>query len=67
MAGTGAGWRMSRLTLRKRLFFIAVLVGALIFGFLTMQDPSPTHPVPEPSPAFTGNAGVPETSPIGPS
>ncbi len=58
---------MMLLTPRKRLIFAGFIIGALLLGFLTMTDPAPKHPVPEPSPAFTGDVGVPEVSPIGPS
>ena len=58
---------MMRLTPRKRFIFAAFIIGAVLLGFLTMTDPAPKHPVPEPSPAFTGDVEVPEVSPIGPS
>jgi hypothetical protein len=57
---------MMLLTPRKRLIFAGFIIGALLLGFLTMTDPAPKHPVPEPSAAFTGEVEVPEVSPIGP-
>ena len=54
--------------LRRAIFIaviIAVIVGPLLFGFLTMTDPAPKLPQPEGRPDYVGQADVPETSPIG--
>ena len=51
------------MTPRKRLIYAVLIVAALLFGFLTMTDPAPEHPQPEPSPAFTGDVDAPEVSP----
>ncbi len=53
------------MTPRRRIVYAVIIVAAFLVGFLTMTDPAPKHPVPEPSPAFTGDVDVPEVSPIG--
>ena len=56
--------------MRRRITILAIVVGlvlaALVYGFLTMTDPPPGHPVPEGSPAHVGGGEVPEVSPATP-
>jgi hypothetical protein len=47
------------------LAVLALGLAWLIYGLLTMTDPS-TGPHPEPSPALVGSGEVPETSPVQP-
>ena len=56
--------------MRRRITILAIVVGlvlaALVYGFLTMTDPPPRHPVQEGSPAHVGEGEVPEVSPATP-
>jgi len=55
---------------RQKITVLAIVVGlllaALVYGFLTMTDPPPRHPVPEGSPAHVGDVEAPEVSPATP-
>jgi hypothetical protein len=52
---------------RNKITILVIVVGlvlaGLAYGFLTMTDPPPRHPVPEGSPAHVGEGEVPEISP----
>jgi hypothetical protein len=54
------------MTWRRRLLLGALVLAPFVFGFLTMTDPPPEHPQPEPSPAFVGDGEVPEIAPAQP-
>jgi len=51
---------------RATLILIGLTLALLVYGFLTMTDPPPRHPVPEGSPAFVGDGDVPEVGPVTP-
>jgi hypothetical protein len=51
---------------RVALIFVGLALALLVYGFLTMTDPSPRHPVPEGSPAYAGDVDVPEVGPVTP-
>ncbi len=51
---------------RAALLLAGLILAGLIYGFLTMTDPPPKHPVREPSPAYVGDGDVPEVAPATP-
>jgi hypothetical protein len=51
---------------RAALVLVALVLAALVYGFLTMTDPPPRHPVPEGSPAYVGDVEAPEVGPVAP-
>lgn len=51
---------------RAVLVLVGLVLAALVYGFLTMSDPAPRHPVPEGSPAYVGDVEAPEVVPATP-
>ena len=51
---------------RATLILVGLTLALLVYGFLTMTDPPPKHPVREGSPAYVGDVDVPEVGPAVP-
>jgi len=51
---------------RATLVLVGLALAWLVYGFLTMTDPPPKHPVPEGSPAYVGDVDAPEVGPVTP-